>query len=228
MSTLPIIETVVNLIVAVLTWGGLPALFLLMVVESFGIPPLPSEVILPFAGFLVAGGAYSLPEAIVAAVAGGVVGAYAAYLVGRYGRHWLTAGPRWLRLEERHLARMDRWFTDRGEGTVLVARLLPVVRSYVSYPAGTARMEPVRFGVYTALGATPFAAAFIYAGVLLGANWSSIVPIFQAIDDVALVLVAVVVVYGLLRWQGRLTGGFPPRWIRRTPADGATPTGPAP
>jgi len=212
MSSLPIVETVVNLVVQILLWGGLPALFLLMVVESFGIPPLPSEVILPFAGFLVAEGDYSLVAAVATAVAGGVVGAYAAYAVGRYGRRWLTRGPSWLRLDPRHLDRMDEWFRRRGEGTVLIARLLPVVRSYVSYPAGTARMEPVRFGVYTAVGATPFAAAFIYAGVVLGENWSIIVPYFQVVDDIAVVVVVGLLVYLVLRWRGRLSGGFPPRW----------------
>src|SRR5690348_7793739 len=103
MVSLPIVETVVSLIIQVLLVGGLPALFVLMVVESFGIPPLPSEVILPFAGFLVWQGAYSYGAAVAVAVAGGVVGAYLAYAVGRWGRHLLSAGPKVFRLDPKHL-----------------------------------------------------------------------------------------------------------------------------
>ena len=201
MSAIPLVETVVNLIIAVMQAGGLPALIALMAVESFGIPPLPSEVILPFAGFLVAEGTYPLVGAIAAALLGGVIGAFASYAVGRWGRHLLVAGPRFLRLDPRHLDSMDRWFARRGEGTVLLARLLPVVRSYISYPAGAARMEPTRFGVYTAIGATPFTAAFIYAGVLLGKDWSQIVPYLQIADYAAVGLIVVGVIYLAYRWR---------------------------
>lgn len=214
MVSIPIIETVVSLITTVMTTVGLPALLLLMVVESFGIPPLPSEIILPFAGFLVWSGDYSFGAAVGVAVLGGVLGSYLAYGVGRYGRH-LVEGEGWFKLDPKHLASMDRWFTRRGEATVLVARLLPVVRSYISYPAGTSRMEPVRFGAYTAIGATPFTIALIYAGVVLGKNWSSIVPLFHVLDYAAAAGIAVLLVYVALRWRGVISPGFPPRLTPR-------------
>lgn len=207
MSSLPIVETVVNLIISVMQAGGLPALIGLMAVESFGIPPLPSEIILPFAGFLVAEGDYPFGGAVGAALVGGVLGAYAAYTVGRWGRHLLVGGPRFLRLEPKHLDSMDRWFARRGEGTVLVGRLLPVVRSYISYPAGTSRMEPTRFGLYTAIGATPFTAAFIYAGFLLGKDWSQIVPYLQLADYAAVGLIVIALVYVFLRWRNLIGPG---------------------
>jgi membrane protein DedA with SNARE-associated domain len=207
MISLPIVETVVNLLTAVLTAGGLAALFGLMAVESFGIPPLPSEVILPFAGYLVFRGVYTFPEAFFAALAGGVVGAFAAYLVGRFGRTWLErSGTGWLRLDPKHLAQMDRWFARHGESTVALGRLLPIVRAYISYPAGTARMEPKRFGVFTAVGAAPFTAALIYVGVVLGDNWSSFQATFRYLDIAAAVLIVVLLVYVALRWRrGRQT-----------------------
>ncbi len=208
MSTIPLVETVVSVILTVLRDGGLPALVALMAVESFGIPPLPSEIILPFAGFLVAQQDYPFAAAVGAALLGGVIGAYAAYVVGRWGRHLLVGGPRFLRLEERHLAAMDRWFERRGEGTVLIARLVPVVRSYISYPAGASRMEPARFGIYTAIVAAPFTAAFIYAGVLLGNDWSQIIPYLQYADYAGVVLVVLALVYVFLRWRSdRRTAG---------------------
>lgn len=203
MSSLPIVETVVNFVLAALRDGGLPALVGLMLIESFGIPPIPSEVILPFAGFLVSQGDYSFAAAVLAALAGSLVGSYLAYAVGRWGRHLLVSGPKFLRLEPRHLERMDDWFRRRGESTVLIARLLPVVRSYISYPAGTARMEPVRFGVFTLVGATPFVAAFVYAGVLLGPSWDRIVPFLQYADDAAIAAIVVGAVWLGWRWYAK-------------------------
>ncbi len=144
-----IVGTVADVIVTILTTVGLAGLFGLMVVESFGVPPLPSEVILPFAGFLVATGVFPLGPTIAVALAGALVGAFIAYAAGRWWRERVTQigiGP--IRLEERHLVRMDDWFARHGEVTVALARLVPVVRSYISYPAGSARMPPVRFGVY--------------------------------------------------------------------------------
>ncbi|HTT25724.1 MAG TPA: DedA family protein [Thermoplasmata archaeon] len=213
MVSLPIVETVVSLILWVMSTLGLPGLFLLMAVESFGIPPLPSEVILPFAGFLVATGDLPLGGAVAAALAGGLLGAYIAYLVGRYARHWLTKGPAFLRLEPRHLEQMDRWFARHGEATVIGARLVPVIRSYISYPAGTARMEPVRFGVYSLVGATPFTLALLYVGIELGKNWAEILPIFHLLDYAVVGVLAVAVVYGLLRWKNLVTPGWPPRRV---------------
>jgi membrane protein DedA with SNARE-associated domain len=183
-----------------------------MVVESFGLPPIPSEVILPFTGFLVAEGTFSFGSALAVALAGGLLGAYAAYAVGRWWRQRITGlGVGRLRLEQRHLDRMDRFFSRHGEVTVGVSRLVPVVRSYISYPAGTAKMEPARFGVYTLLGSVPFAFALIYAGIWLGHDWTVISSYFSILDYVLIALVAVVVVYIALQIAGVLGPGWPPR-----------------
>lgn len=219
MFHLPIVEVIVSIVTSALAAGGLAALFGLMAVESFGFPPLPSEVILLFAGFLIASHAFDPYSAFAAALAGGVVGSFVAYAVGRYARGWLfPKGPRRrLPLNESHLESMDRWFARHGEGTVGVSRLVPVLRAYISYPAGAARMDPLRFGVYTAVGAAPFTAAFLYAGFVLGSDWSAILPFFNLLDDLALAGVAAFAIYLLLRWTDRLTPGFPPRWT--SPAD---------
>ncbi|HEY6238721.1 MAG TPA: DedA family protein [Thermoplasmata archaeon] len=228
MVSLPIIETVFEFLTTYMAAGGLLALFALMAVESFGIPPLPSEIILPFAGFLVWKGTYSGPEAVAAALAGGLLGAYAAYAVGRWGRGTLERPTGFLRLDPKHLASMDRWFNRHGEGTVLVARLLPIVRSYISYPAGSAKMEPVRFGVYSLVGATPFTIALIYAGFVLGRNYTAILPYFQIADLFAAAGVLVILVYVTLRWRRIIGPGFPPKLTRRggspPPVGGGTPS----
>lgn len=226
-----LVATVVEVIVRILSTIGLPGLFALMVVESFGLPPVPSEVILPFSGFLIAEGTFSWSGAILAALAGGLLGAYAAYAVGRWGRERITGiGLGAFRLEASHLERMDRFFRRRGESTVAIARLLPVVRSYISYPAGTARMEPVRFGVYTVVGTTPFTVGLLYAGYVLRSHWSALTSTFQYADDVALALLAAGLVYLGLLIAGVLEAGWPPRRRQRPEAparSSSTTAGPA-
>jgi len=209
-----IVGSVVELIVFVLGAIGLPGLFALTVVESFGVP-LPSEVILPFAGFLVAQGTFPLDGALAAAVLGELVGAFAAYAVGyRWRSHVERIGIGGLRLDPRHLDAMDRFFARRGEMTVALARLVPVVRSYISYPAGTAKMPPVRFGAYTLAGLLPFEAAFLYLGIVLRSHWSEIEAMLGVFDYVVLSAVAAVALYVYLVITRRVVPGWPPRRAR--------------
>jgi membrane protein DedA with SNARE-associated domain len=214
-----LIGSVVDVVTTILRTIGLPGLFALMVVESFGIPPVPGEVVLPFTGFLVAEGTFSLGAALAVAVAGALVGSFLAYAVGRWWRERITgAGIGHLRLEARHLERMDRFFARRGELTVALARLVPVACAYISYPAGTARMSPVRFGVYSFIGMIPYTLALIYAGIVLRSHWTVITSYFPVLDIVLLALVAIVVVYLILQIAGVLAPGWPPRRVSRAPA----------
>jgi membrane protein DedA with SNARE-associated domain len=211
--TFSIVGTVVGLIVTILTTVGLAGLFALMTVESFGVPPLPSEVILPFAGFLIATGVFPFVPTVIVALAGGLTGAFIAYAVGRWWRDRIVhvgIGP--IRLEERHLARMDRWFALHGEVTVALSRCVPVVRAYISYPAGTAEMPPVRFGVYTLLGSIPFTLALVYAGMVLGSRWNTVEQDLAPLDYAVYAAVVVGLAYLLfvvLRRRRRRT--LPPK-----------------
>jgi len=214
--TFSLIGSVADVIITVLTTVGLPGLFALMVVESFGLPPVPSEIILPFTGFLVAEGTFSLGGALVAALAGGLVGSFAAYAVGRLWRERITRfGLGSLRLEARHLERVDGFFARRGELTVALGRLVPVVRAYISYPAGTARMKPVRFGAYTLVGSIPFTLALVYAGMVLRSNWTAVASYFRYVDYLLVGTVLFVVAYILLQVAGVFAPGWPPRRAAR-------------
>ena len=211
-----LVGSAVWLVTTTLATIGLGGIFVLMAVESFGIPPLPSEVILPFAGFLVAEGTFSLPWTIVAALAGALVGSYAAYAVGRWGREWVTRPrPAGLHLDEKQLARVDRWFRGRDEWIVAIARLVPVARAYISYPAGFAEMNPVRFGLYTLVGGVPFTLALIYAGFVLKSNWTVITSWFGTLDIIVVALILLGIIYALLAWRGFVSWDWPPRRLRR-------------
>jgi membrane protein DedA with SNARE-associated domain len=162
-----------------ITTYGYLAIFLLMMAESACIP-VPSEVIMTFGGALAAGAvpgtSLNLVGVIAAGVAGNVAGSYLAWAAGRYGGQ--PALHRWgrrLRLRDHDLDRASSWFARYGPRAVLIGRLLPVVRTFISLPAGIAGMDPVRFGIYTTIGCIPWCAALACAGYAVGANWQSLV-----------------------------------------------------
>lgn len=199
--------------------AGLGALFALMAVESFGIPPLPSEVILPVAGIILAGGSagstiegvsipgdpwFTWPTVMVAAVGGGLTGAIIGYEIGRVlGLPFVHRIGRRFGLEEKDLQRAQAFFDRRGPITVLVARLVPLVRAYISYPAGAAKMNRPKFAVYTAIGATPFTYVLVYLGVVLGTHLRALQLFFQALDILVGVGLVAFLVYAVLRLRKR-------------------------
>lgn len=186
------------------TYGYL-AIFLLMVAESACIP-VPSELIMTFGGALAAGAVpgtrLNLIAVIIAGVAGNVVGSYIAWAVGRYGgqpalRRW--GGRFWLR--EHDLDRANLWFARYGARAVLIGRLLPVVRTFISLPAGIAGMEPVRFGIYTTIGCIPWTAALAYAGYAVGASWQSIVNGFHGPTYIIAAVVVIALAVAIWRYS---------------------------
>ncbi|MBO0893419.1 MAG: DedA family protein [Acidimicrobiales bacterium] len=195
--------------------AGYAAVFLLMVAESACIP-LPSELTMPFAGALAASGRLDLVVAIVLGVLGNVVGAYIAWAVGRAGgRALVLRFGRVVRLSEHDLDRADRWFERRGEATVLISRILPVVRTFISLPAGIADMAPVRFGIYTLVGSIPWVTGLAVAGYELGRRWRHIYDGFSTATVVVAVVIVVAIVVALFLY---LRG----RWTSRTSTPTAT------
>jgi membrane protein DedA with SNARE-associated domain len=199
---------------------GYAAIFVLMVAESACIP-IPSELIMTFGGALAAGAIpgskLNLIGVIIAGVAGNVVGSYIAWAVGKYGGQ--PALRRWgrrLRVSEHELDRANRWFDRYGGRAVLIGRVLPVVRTFISLPAGIAGMAPLRFGIYTTIGCIPWTAALAYAGYAVGKNWDSIVNGFHGPTYIIAAIVVIAVVIGI--W----------RYFRRRPAQDGPPSGQGP
>ncbi len=150
---------------------GYLGLALLLIAENL-FPPIPSEVVLPLAGFLVGRGELNLWGALTAATFGSVAGAVVLYGLGRWGgRRLVLRYGKWLRVDEEGLRRVEGWFGRYGDWIVLVARVVPVARSIVSVPAGTAKMPLPRFVVLTTVGSAAWNGFLIGAGVALGANW---------------------------------------------------------
>ena len=176
---------------------GYLAIFVLMVAESACIP-VPSEVTMVFGGALaagaVAGKQLNLVLVIAAGVAGNVAGSYIAWGVGAFGGRaaWRRWG-RYVLLRPSDIDRADRWFGRHGTKAVFFGRLLPVVRTFISLPAGIARMSPARFGIYTLAGCIPWTAALAWAGYAVGANWQHVVSAFHGVTYALIAVIALLV-----------------------------------
>ena len=166
-----IIEILSAFIVATISTLGYGGVVLLMAIESACIP-LPSEIIMPFAGYLVYKGQFNLWAVGVAGAVGCVVGSWVAYYVGLYGgRPFIEKYGRYILLSRHDLDLADRWFARYGEAIVFFSRLLPVIRTFIAFPAGVARMNMTRFTVYTFLGSLPWCVGLAYVGQVLGEQW---------------------------------------------------------
>ncbi|HET9082092.1 MAG TPA: DedA family protein [Trebonia sp.] len=201
-----------------ITQYGYLAVFLLMMAESACIP-IPSEVIMPLGGALAAGavaGAHpSLAGIIIAGLLGNVAGSYVAWAVGKYAGQ--AAARRWGRrvgVREREIDRAAGWFERHGPAAVLIGRVLPVVRTFISLPAGFAAMPAGRFGLYTTLGCIPWTAGLAIAGYELGASWQSVGNGFHgvtyAVAGIIVVALAAAVILHFRRRRREDAGPRPP------------------
>jgi membrane protein DedA with SNARE-associated domain len=202
-----VLASVSDTITNALSHYGYAAVFFLMLLESACVP-IPSEVTMLFAGALTttafagAGNELTLAGVIAAGVAGNVVGSWLAYGVGfAEGRPFVDRYGRYLLIRPHEVDRAHAWFERRGEVTVFVARLLPVVRTFISLPAGVARMRFGRFTFYTLLGCVPFVTALAYLGHVAGANWEKVQKVLSPFSLLLLAAIAVLlVVYVARRW----------------------------
>lgn len=203
-------ETLVNETSSFVGEAGLPGIFALMALSSACIP-IPSEVVMLFAGFAVADPTQSSSHhhmtmigVILAGLLGTMVGSWIAYGVGRGGR---------LELLERHggkvhmgpaqIERADRWFQRYGEPAVLFGRMIPLVRAFVSLPAGIAKMPLGRFTVLSLIGTIPWVVALAFAGHALGGDWTSVRKGFEYVDYAIVALLIVGVAYAIVRRRRR-------------------------
>ena len=176
---------------------------LLMTLENL-FPPIPSEFILPFAGFLVGRGELGFLPALVASTAGSLSGALILYALGRWGgRNLILRYGRFLRVKEADLDRAEGWFDKYDQWVVLFGRMVPGVRSVVSIPAGMLRMPFLQFVLLTTAGSAAWNALLLGAGWYLGENWQQIQGIVGSVSNFVLILVAVALVCAAIWWWRR-------------------------
>ena len=197
---------------------GYAGVGLAMALES-AMVPLPSELILPFAGFMVSDQALIEPItgqpwnfwiAVIVGTIGNTLGSLVAYTIGAYGgRPFLERYGKYILIREHELDVADEFFRKYGSATVFFGRLLPIVRTFISFPAGVTRMPIGKFILYSTLGALPWSIALVWAGEQLGANWVEIRHMLQPFD-LAIAVLVVAAALGLLWWRLGMPG-----WRRR-------------
>jgi len=216
-----IIDIVVQWATNLIGAWGLPAVFFLMLLESACIP-VPSEAIMPFAGFAVSEGTLTFVGIVAAGVAGNLVGSWIAYAVGYYGgRPFVDRWGKYVLLRPHHLDTAQHWFDKYGAPVVFFGRMLPIVRTFISLPAGIAKMPFWKFTLYTVLGCIPWVFFLGWLGTRLGAHWEDIRPYLHYADYAVVAALAGIVVYLVVKWRrGRGAGERPGRDVN-TDADAA-------
>jgi membrane protein DedA with SNARE-associated domain len=194
-----ITDPLVNAAVDVVDALGLPGVFVLMLLESACIP-VPSEATMLFAGFNVSRGEYPLMAAVLVGTAANLVGSWVAYAVGYYGRiDILERHGRKLHIKPSHLAWADRWFERHGAATVFFTRMLPIVRTFISLPAGVARMPFWRFSLLTVLGCLPWVFVLTLIGQQVGERWEQWKDHLHYVDYAVAAIIVGGVVYLIVK-----------------------------
>jgi len=215
----PIVEFAVDVIDAL----GLPGIFVLMLAESACIP-IPSETTFLFAGFNVSRGEYSLAAVVTVGVLANLVGSWVAYAIGYYGRvDILERHGRKLHIKPSHLKWADDWFVRYGDATVFFSRMLPIVRTFISLPAGVARMPFWRFTILTTLGCIPWVFMLTFIGMQVGERWEQWKDSLHYVDYAVAAAIVLGAIYLYVKWRrGRGPGAT------AEPAPSAPPSHAAP
>lgn len=198
-----VFTTMVVWLVKVVGALGYPGIFIMMAIES-SFFPLPSEVVMPPAGYLAAKGEMNMAIIIICGTLGSIVGATVNYMIAkRFGRKFLIKFSKYLMLNEQRINYMDNYFKEHGEIITFIGRLIPVVRHYISFPAGLARMNYGRFAFYTGLGAFIWVTILAYIGHSVGNN---IDMVKENLHTVMLILFPVIaaLIVGYVLWKKQL------------------------
>ena len=194
-----IVSVLAAFIVATISHLGYAGVVLLMAIESACIP-LPSEIVMPFSGYLVFTGEFKLWAVALAGAVGCVLGSLAAYGLGAWGgRPLIEKYGRYVLISHHDLNLADRWFTRYGDITIFIGRLLPVIRTFIAFPAGVARMSLWRFSLYTFLGSFIWCLALAWIGKKLGEHWNTLGVYFHRFDAAIGAALAVAIVWYVWR-----------------------------
>jgi membrane protein DedA with SNARE-associated domain len=189
------LDIVVTWVVKIIELMSYPGIAFLMALESM-IFPLPSEAVLPFAGFLISEGELNLWLVALAATVGSLIGSWVSYEIGYYGgKPFLKRWGKYFLLNETHLDWTEQWFLKYGDKTIFFSRLIPVVRHFISIPAGMTKMNRTKFFIYTFAGAFIWNLFLTWVGVLLGKEWSRITQYTKPFEIIVLIIIV-----GFIAW----------------------------
>lgn len=196
-------QQITSILTSLISSYGLGAVFILMTLES-ALIPIPSEITMTFAGFLAGIGAINFVLVIIIGAFGNLVGSLLAFWLGRaMGESWIRIAIRkwgkWLLVHEKDFDTSLRWFKKYGQGITFGSRLLPIVRTFISLPAGIADMNVVKFGIFTFIGSLLWSGVLAYLGLKLGQNWEIIDPYFRKFQFIIIGLFVAAFAYYIYR-----------------------------
>ncbi|HNW55170.1 MAG TPA: DedA family protein [Bacteroidales bacterium] len=190
-----ITQWIANTAVAFISATSYPGIFLLMVLESM-VFPVPSEAVMPFAGFLIVDGQFTFTGVIIASTLGSIVGSLVSYAMGFYGgKPFIKRFGKFLLLDVHDLELTEKFFAKRGELTIFIARFVPVIRHLISIPAGLGKMKLGKFIIYTTLGAGLWNSFLAYVGFKLKENWAEVMKYSHTIDIVVVAILGLAFLY---------------------------------
>jgi len=188
-------EMLVNFIVEFIDKTGYSSVFVLMTLESM-VAPVPSEAVMPFAGFLVHSGRFTFTGVIFFSTLGSIVGSMISYYVGYWGgRPIVERYGKYLLLDKKDLDITERFFQKRGDITIFISRFIPIIRHLISLPAGIGKMNFVKFCIYTIIGAGLWNSFLTYMGYQLKNNWTEVMKYSHVVDKVVLLILVLFIVY---------------------------------
>ena len=194
-----ILSSISSLVLNIISGWGYWGVMLLMALESANIP-IPSEIILPFAGFLVSTGRFGFASVVLVAAIGNLVGSLINYYVAYYYRDKAVAILTKTHLiTEDELERSTKWFERRGVAAVFLGRFLPVIRTFISFPAGMFRVNIIKFSILTFMGSFLWSVALTYIGYLAGSNWNVLEPYFRQFDYLVVLAIVVAIFFEVRR-----------------------------
>ncbi|GAT61703.1 DedA family protein [Paludibacter jiangxiensis] len=200
-----ITERIAIAAVSIISASAYPGIFVLMMLESMFFP-VPSEAVMPFAGFLIVDGTLTWTGTIFFATLGSLVGSGISYAIGYYGgKTFITKFGKFFLLKEKHLEMSERFFTKHGQITIFAARFIPVVRHFISIPAGAGKMNFLKFCIYTVLGAGIWNAFLTFLGYKLKQNWETVMQYSHYIDTGVLVVLVIALGYYIYKIYKNLT-----------------------
>jgi len=200
---LEILNNLIEFIISTISGSGYIGIFLLMIAES-ALIPIPSEVIMPFSGYLVSSGKLNVAYVIIAGSIGNLVGSLVAYHIGlRLGREFILKYGKYVLLRKSHLEITESYFKKYGDRSTFISRMLPAVRTYISLPAGIAKMNLKKFAAYTLIGSIIWNSALTYIGIQLGQEWKNILHYSDYFDGIVIVGVIVVIVIFLKKRKNK-------------------------
>jgi len=192
------VKSLAGFITSLIESTGYIGILILMILES-ALIPIPSEIIMPFAGYIVYRGELDLILVVLMGTLGNLIGSLLAYYVGLYGgRPFIEKYGKYILIRHSHLETAERLFNHYGDIIIFASRMLPAVRTVISLPAGIGRMDIKRFSIYTIIGSIPWNFALTYLGFLLGSKWDKITFFFEKADIIFVIALIIILVYYIL------------------------------